>query len=899
MKLQTKIALSLGPFVLVVITVLFLFNYAIIRHILTENAQQELQTTEKNMYRAVQAQLDTAITNYLRGITESNLAFVQQRYEEFQQGKLSEQQAKDAVQRHFNGQKVGSSGYPVAVLRKNGKLFLELHPYLKDQDCSETQGCRHWEAVGNGYTEYDWKNPSDNLLRKKAAYVMEFKPWNWFIGASSYRDEFVDLVKVKDLEQLLAPVRINRFGYFAVFDEQGHLLVHPELGDVQHQSQLLEQGREIFRQLQSSDTGYLTYTWKNPSDREPRLKYAFIERLQDFNWYLVATGYLSEIDEPIQPLRSITFALIIVIGLLLFFLIFRLSRSLTRPLLHLEQGIKTFDENKTQFRWSPHKVYEIDILGDAFSRMTKQLNQTIDHLQTSNTQLARSERETRESRALLESTIDSMPSIIIGVDEQRCITLWNNAAEQSTGRQREQVYRQPLVQAYPEIDDLFADLDHRLDIDTVKTISSSFQNPAGRHLFREMTIYPLLSHGVQGAVLRIDDVTERVELEQRLRQSQKMDAIGHLAGGMAHDFNNMLGGILGAADVLRLRINAQEMPLIDNIRIAAERAGELTRNLLAFARKEHVALTPVDMGRMVTETVEILRRTLDKKITVEHDLVQRTTLVMGDRGQLQSCLLNLGINAGQAMAEGGSLVFTTSVRFLDDEYCALSPFSLEPGEYLQIDVRDTGTGIAEEHLKHIFEPFFTTKEQEKGTGLGLSAVYGTVQQHHGEVLVKSALGAGTTFTLHLPLYTGVDTLETTVAMNVIAGQGTILVIDDEPVIRLAVRFMLEGLGYQVFEAENGQAGIELYTQHQEEIDLILLDMVMPVMDGEECFRRLKSLDSSVCVIIASGFTRDADFASIHQEGLAGFIRKPYTLEQLSSLLDQIFHQQRDDSPAPL
>ena len=165
--------------------------------------------------------------------------------------------------------------------------------------------------------------------------------------------------------------------------------------------------------------------------------------------------------------------------------------------------------------------------------------------------------------------------------------------------------------------------------------------------------------------------------------------------------------------------------------------------------------------------------------------------------------------------------------------------------------------------------------------------------------MKSALGAGTTFTLHLPLYTGVDTQETTVAMNVIAGQGTILVIDDEPVIRLAVRFMLEGLGYQVFEAENGQAGIELYTQHQEEIDLILLDMVMPVMDGEECFRRLKSLDSSVCVIIASGFTRDADFASIHQEGLAGFIRKPYTLEQLSSLLDQIFHQQREDSPAPL
>lgn len=255
MKLQTRIALSLGPFVLLVLTAIYLFNYTIIHRILTENALQELRKTEKNMYRAVQAQLSTAINNYLRGIAESNLAFVQQRYKDFQQGRLSEQTAKELIQKHFNEQRVGTSGYPVAVLRQNSKLYLEIHPYLKDQECTETEGCRQWVSVVNGYTEYDWKNPADNSYRKKAAFVREFKPWNWVIGASSYRDEFVDLIDIKDLENLLAPVRINRSGYFAVFDAQGHLLVHPELYATRNRLSLQDQAKVIFEQLNQVKMG--------------------------------------------------------------------------------------------------------------------------------------------------------------------------------------------------------------------------------------------------------------------------------------------------------------------------------------------------------------------------------------------------------------------------------------------------------------------------------------------------------------------------------------------------------------------------------------------------------------------------------------------------------------------
>jgi len=887
MKLQTKIAISLGPFVLLVLAAIFAFNYTLIHRILSETALQEIRKTEKSMYRAVQVQLSTAINNYLRGITEHNLEYIHARYQEYLSGKLTEEQAKNAVAQHFSEQKVGSSGYPVAVLRKEGRLYLRLHPYQQGLDCTHTQGCGQWDTVKNGYLEYSWKNPEDDSERKKAAFVREFKPWHWIIGSSSYRDEFVDLVNIQDLTHLLAPMRINRTGYFALFDQKGKLLLHPQLYKFRNSETFQDQVSVIFNRLKESKNGYLTYEWKNPSDLKPRSKYAFIERLEDFNWYLVATGYHEEINEPFQPVRNITLMMIAGAGLLLFFLFFRLSRQLTSPLIELEQGIKDFDEEKIRFRWQKHNINEINVLGNAFARLTTQLIQMIDKLKTSNRQLAHSEEENRNSRTLVESTIDSMPSIIIGVDAQLHITLWNRTAEDLTGLPRSQVEMRPLAEAYPEMEKYLSDLAQSLAINKPCVIPTSIVSADGTTRFNELTIYPLLSHGMKGAVLRIDDISERVEMEKRLRQSQKMDAIGHLAGGMAHDFNNMLGGILGAADALQLRLGEQEQPLIQNIRVAAQRSGELIRNLLAFARKEHIALAPVSLGQMIRETVEILRRTLDKRIIISYDLTSSPTEVLGDGGQLQSALMNLGINAGQAMSAGGSITYRTSIRTLDPLYCELSPFSLIPGQYVKVEIEDTGSGIKEEHVKRIFEPFFTTKNEEQGTGLGLAAVYGTMQQHSGEILVDSTWGKGTTFTLLFPLHEVKESEEAPADDQLFSGAGDILVIDDEPVIRLAVRFMLEELGYTVHEAENGKKGVEYYQEHTQKIDLILLDMVMPVMDGNECFRLLKEINPQAKIVIASGYTREADFGSLTQKGLAGFIRKPYTLEQLVALLKEL------------
>jgi CheY-like chemotaxis protein len=262
---------------------------------------------------------------------------------------------------------------------------------------------------------------------------------------------------------------------------------------------------------------------------------------------------------------------------------------------------------------------------------------------------------------------------------------------------------------------------------------------------------------------------------------------------------------------------------------------------------------------------------------------------MGDWSQLQNSLLNIGINAGHAMPDGGTLTFSTANIELEEMYCANAPFDITPGTYLQVTVRDTGCGIAKENLKRIFEPFFTTREINKGTGLGLAAVYGAVQQHKGAITVYSEIGHGTEFSIYLPLAHHREAV-TRIPEELVFGDGCILVVDDEPVVRITAKSMLERLGYSVLEAENGKEGLEVYTQHQQHISLVLLDMLMPIMDGTSCFFHLKAVNPEVKVIISSGFTRAADLVNLKENGLCNFIRKPYSMTQISQVIAQALNR---------
>jgi PAS domain S-box-containing protein len=407
---------------------------------------------------------------------------------------------------------------------------------------------------------------------------------------------------------------------------------------------------------------------------------------------------------------------------------------------------------------------------------------------------------------------------------------------------------------------------------------------------------PILSSAgeVVGHVGANEDISERRNLEERLRQTEKMEAIGQLAGGIAHDFNNQLAGILGYTDLLRMEAgDNQELALyVDKILLSVKRAANLTAQLLAFSRKGKYLDVEVDLHRIVTEVISLLKHSIDKKISVRQQLEARPATVIGDPTQLQNAVLNLALNARDAMPEGGDLLFATEVVDLDEDDCREVPWEVPPGSYVQVSVIDSGTGMDEQTLAHIFEPFFTTKEPGKGTGMGLAAVYGTIESHRGAISVESEPGHGARFTLYLPLVAG--TVEAPVPAVTReghhAGSARILLVEDEEQVRDVASRMLVKLGHAVIACEEGAEATEIYEKEWRSIDLVILDMVMPVMDGREAFVAMRKINPEVRALLSSGYSIDSEAQTIIEEGVLGFLQKPFRIAELSQKIEETLKQ---------
>ncbi len=383
------------------------------------------------------------------------------------------------------------------------------------------------------------------------------------------------------------------------------------------------------------------------------------------------------------------------------------------------------------------------------------------------------------------------------------------------------------------------------------------------------------------------------EANEQLRHTQKMEAIGQLAGGIAHDFNNMLAGIIGCTSILRKKLpqDSPEHKYIDLISDSANRAVTLSSQLLSFSRKQKLATDKIDLHTVIQDAIAILKNTVDKRISIYTELNANKYIVEGEYTQLQSIFINLGINASHAMPNCGELRFSS--RIVD--YKQLSQVNStgiidKDTSYIEVIVADTGCGMSEEVIEHIFEPFFTTKEQGQGTGLGLASVYGVIKQHNGLITVISSLGKGSQFKIYLPLASNSGTAYKSSLQQhdeLTRGTGAILVVDDEKVIRVTLENMLTDCGYKVILAENGSEAFDIYTKQMDKIDLVVCDMVMPKMNGNECFLALKSINPDVKFIIASGFTKDNSIEEMRQKGLNGFIKKPFKGSEISAMIADI------------
>lgn len=411
-----------------------------------------------------------------------------------------------------------------------------------------------------------------------------------------------------------------------------------------------------------------------------------------------------------------------------------------------------------------------------------------------------------------------------------------------------------------------------LEIETQETVWDAYWLPLGDDLYIHYAF----------------DITERKNLEKQLLQSQKMEAIGQLAGGIAHDFNNILTGITGYTTLMRMKIS-EDHPFSQGLSVieqSAWRAAELTKQLLGFARGGKYDVREIDLRQVVHNVINIIRETFDRAIAIKTKLAEDIWVFEGDPGQMEQILMNLCLNARDAMPLGGTLLIELTNITLN-EYYVRHHLEAAPGDYVLLTVSDTGTGIPSEIQGKIFEPFFTTKEFGKGTGMGLATVYGIIKNHHGYIRVYSETGKGTCFKIYLPaIKKNIPKEAKSVEEIIPLGEETILLVDDEETIRDLGKTFLEDLGYEVILARDGEEACAIFAQKSDGIDLVLLDMIMPRMGGKETYAKLKELREDVRVLLTSGYSINGQVQEILREGIQGFVQKPFNFKQLAHSVRQ-------------
>jgi two-component system, cell cycle sensor histidine kinase and response regulator CckA len=529
------------------------------------------------------------------------------------------------------------------------------------------------------------------------------------------------------------------------------------------------------------------------------------------------------------------------------------------------------------------------------------LKQRIRELEQAESDRKQVEEALRSSEEKYRELVEHANSIILRKDANGIITFFNEYASRFLGFSRDEVIGRNVVGTIVPANDS-AGRDLAQMIKDISIHPEQYKSNENENICKDGTkVWVAWTNKLilddQGRCVEIlcigNDITERKRAEEenralmeRLQHAYKMEAIGTLAGGIAHDFNNLLMGIQGYASLSLMNIDSSDpnYERLKRIEEQVQSGADLAKQLLGFARGGRYEVKSADMNDILAKSSSMFGRT-KKEISLHRKFAKDLWGVEVDRGQMEQVFMNLYVNAWQAMPGGGAIYLETEKIILDDEQ-ALS-YTVKPGRYVKISVTDTGTGMDTKTRERIFEPFFTTKEMGRGTGLGLATVYGIIKGHGGIINVHSEPGHGTTFTIYLPASEKEVVRYKAGNGTMASGSETILLVDDEKMVLEVSKELLEFMGYQVYAAESGQEAIDLYLEKRDEIDLVILDMIMPGISGGETFDRLREINPGIKVLLSSGYSITGQAQEILDRGCNGFLQKPFDPERFSNKIRKL------------
>lgn len=746
--------------------------YHFVRRAIEANIESELQNSTNAILNMVRNAANVSIKNYLRAVAEKNRDIAQDYYRQYRIGQLSEARAKENARKVLLSQIIGKTGY-IYCLNSQGIIDNHPHEALMGADLSDYAFIQEQKRRRVGYVEYDWQNPSETRPRAKALYMTYFAPWDWIISVSSYRNEFKELINVDDFRDSVMSLKFGKTGYSFVIDTKGRLILHPKLEGINILNETDAEGRQFIRELITRRTGKMTYAWKNPGEAHRRDKLVIFNHIPEYDWIVASSSYMDEFYAPLKTIGKI-FVLTVFLSLFLVLpLTLWISASITNPLGVLMRRFALGAKGDVSVRMLRVSHDEVGTLAQYFNTFMERLEQS--------SQKLRAEIDVRKkAEATVQKIVDSMPSILVGVDLEGHITLFNREAEKLTGMTSRQATGQSVDAVFRHFG-THKEMIRQAIAEQTTMKAEKVPHPASReHRWADIMVYPVAFRRVEGAVIRIDDITARARMENVMVQTEKMMSVGGLAAGMAHEINNPLGAMVQSAQNIIRRISPdlpanleaaracgvelsavrcylearQILSFLEGIRTSGHNAAEIVNNMLHFSRKSESRKTPVQLAELLDKTVSLAAHDYDLKKKYDFRRIRIKRVFENDLGrvpcvgtEIEQVVLNLLRNAAQAMADQDG----------DGPSPRITLRLYRQGGMAVIEVEDNGPGLAAGNLKRVFEPFFTTKDVGAGTGLGLSVSYFIITNNHGGTLeVSSEQGKGARFIIRLPMSAGLE-----------------------------------------------------------------------------------------------------------------------------------------------